>query len=265
MIAARNNVSVIGSGARTILMAHGFGCDQNMWRFLTSSFLDDHRIVLFDYVGSGKSEASAFSVDRYSSLDGYALDVIEVCEALNLRNVLFVGHSVSAMIGLIAAIKEPALFSKLVMVCPSPSFLNDPPGYMGGFERADLEELLALMDKNYIGWANYLAPVVMGAANDGDLVAELSGSFCSTDPLLAKTFARATFFADCRHLLPQTVHPTLILQSEVDSLAPLAVGTYMQAKMPNSQLAVVRAEGHCLHMTHATEIAGLIRNFAVQP
>lgn len=263
-VVSRNNVKVIGSGRRTIMMAHGFGCDQNMWRFLTPLFSSDHRIVLFDYVGSGKSDASSFTIERYRHLDGYALDVIEVCEALDLRDVLFIGHSVSSMIGLIAAIKNPVLFGQLVMVCPSPSFLNDPPDYMGGFEPADLEELLELMDKNYIGWAHHLASAVIGAVNDEALMAELSGSFCSTDPLLAKTFARATFFADCRKFLPETAHPTLILQSENDSLAPLSVGSYMQATMPGSRLEVVQAHGHCLHMTHATEIAGLIRSFSGQ-
>ncbi|WP_376989106.1 alpha/beta fold hydrolase [Bosea sp. R86505] len=263
-IASRNNVKVIGSGHKTIVMAHGFGCDQNMWRFLTPSFTSDYRIVLFDYVGSGRSDANSFKVERYSNLDGYAQDVIEVCEALDLRDVLFIGHSVSAMIGLIAAIRAPALFGQLVMVCPSPSFLNDPPDYMGGFEHEDLEELLALMDRNYIGWAHYLASAVIGTGNDEALIAELSGNFCSTDPLLAKTFARATFFADCRSLLPETSHPTLILQSETDSLAPLSVGSYMQARMPGSRLEVVRASGHCLHMTHAAEIAEIIRGFSDQ-
>jgi sigma-B regulation protein RsbQ len=256
-----NNINVIGSGARTVVMAHGFGCDQNMWRFLTPMFDRDHRIVLYDYTGSGKSDASQFSVEKYSSLDGYAQDLIEVCTSLNLESSLFVGHSVSAMIGLIASLKMPSLFDKLVMVCPSPCFLNVAPDYYGGFDRADLQELLAMMDKNYIGWANYLGPIVMGADNPPELSAELSGSFCSTDPVIAKTFARATFFADCRNLLPKVKHPALILQSREDALASLSIGDYVHANMPASRLEVVTAKGHCLHMTHPDEVAGLIRDF----
>lgn len=242
-------------------MAHGFGCDQNMWRFVTPSLEQDHRIVMFDYTGSGKSSVSRFNVEKYSDLTGYAQDLIDVCTFLNLKDALFIGHSVSAMIGLIASLKVAELFDKLVMICPSPCFLNHPPNYFGGFDRADLEELLAMMDKNYIGWANYLGPMVMGADSPPELSAELSGSFCSTDPVIAKTFARATFFSDCRDLLPQAKHPTLILQSREDALASVSIGEYVHKQMPGSRLEVVSAEGHCLHMTHPEVVAGLIRDF----
>lgn len=256
-----HNINVIGSGPRTAVMAHGFGCDQNMWRFLTPAFEQSHRMVLFDYTGSGKSDASQFSVEKYSSLTGYAQDLIDVCTFLNLENALFVGHSVSAMIGLIASLKVPSLFDKLVMICPSPCFLNLAPDYFGGFDRADLEEMLAMMDKNYIGWANYLGPTVLGTDNPPELSAELSGSFCSTDPVIAKTFARATFFSDCRFLLPKAKHRTLILQSREDALAAPSIGEYVRTHMPASRLEVVTAKGHCLHMTHPVEVAGLIRDF----
>ena len=260
-ILRRNNVSVIGTGPRTLVLAHGFGCDQTMWRLLTPYLQDEFRIVLFDYVGSGKSDPKAFRGKKYSELSGYAEDIIDVCEALELRDAILVGHSVSAMTGLIAAIKTPDLISKLVMVCPSPSFLNDPPHYNGGFERADLEGLIDLMDQNYIGWANNLAPLVTGT--NGDAMAdELVESFCSTDPIFAKTFARATFFSDCRHLLDKAKQPTLILQSTHDALASVSVGEFVHAKMTASQLEIVEANGHCLHMTHPTQIAPSVIRFA---
>lgn len=220
-----------------------------------------YTLVLFDYVGSGQSELSSFSVERYSSLDGYALDIIEILDALEHEKVAFVGHSVSSMIGLIAAIKRPELMSELVMVCPSPCFLNDPPQYEGGFDRADLEELLKLMDKNYIGWAEYLAPIVMGANTSAELIGELSGSFCSTDPLVAKTFANATFLSDHRDLLPQHPIRSLIVQSESDQLASQKVGRYIHDKMPHSDLAVIASEGHCLHMTDPEMTSTVIMDF----
>jgi sigma-B regulation protein RsbQ len=256
----RNNVTVMGSGARTLVMAHGFGCDQNMWRFITPCLDQDYRIVLFDYAGCGKADGRYFDAKKYSTLDGFAQDILDVCGALDLRQVDLVGHSVSTMIGLIASLQQPDRFRTMTMVCPSPSFLN-LPGYQGGFERADLEELLTMMDQNYIGWAHYLSPVVMGMNNGQDMVAELSGSFCSTDPIIAKTFARATFLSDLRHLLPQAKHPSLILQSAVDALASPWVGEYVHRNLPQSTIEVVQAEGHCLHMTHPAIVANLIRNF----
>ena len=262
----RNNVHVIGSGPRTLVMVHGFGCDQNMWRFLTPRLQDDHRIVLFDYAGCGKSDTSCFDIARYQSLDGYAEHLLDVCDALDLRDVHLVTHSVSTMIGLIATLQDPGRFRSMAMVCPSPCLLNVPPDYHGGFDLTDLEELLTMMDQNYFGWARYLGPVVMGLTNGPDLVAELSGSFMNTDPLVAKTFARAAFLSDLRHLLPRARHPALILQSAHDALASQSVGTYIHTHMPGSTLHVVEAAGHCLQMTHPGEVASLIRNFlAHQP
>lgn len=260
-ILKRNNVSVFGSGEQTILLAHGFGCDQNMWRFVPSELATHYRVVLFDYVGSGSSDIPAFDVERYGSLEGYAADIVDICQALELKDVTLVGHSVSSMIGLIAAIKAPEHFVKLVMVCPSPCFLNVPPDYHGGFDHADLEELVNLMDKNYIGWADYLAPLVMGTASSPEMTKELSDSFCSTDPVVAKAFARATFFSDMRHILPKAVHPTLILQSSNDALAAISVGEFVQDAIPDSQLQIVEAEGHCLHMTHPDQVDHRIVNF----
>ena len=262
-ILKRNNVTISGTGDITLLLAHGFGCDQNMWRYLTPLLSDRFRIVLFDYVGSGQSDPKAYDPQKYSRLDGYAQDIIDVCEALELRDVTMVGHSVSAMTGLIASIKAPHLFAQLAMVCPSPSFLNAPPDYFGGFDRADLEELIDLMEKNYIGWANYLAPLVMGMSSGEGLIDELSDSFCSTDPVIAKTFATATFFSDCRPLLPRAQHPTLILQSRQDALAAVTVGEFIRDEIPQAQMQIIEAEGHCLHMTHPAELAPVIADFAM--
>jgi sigma-B regulation protein RsbQ len=256
-----HNINILGSGSRTVIMAHGFGCDQNMWRYLTPILAQDHRLILFDYTGSGKSDASKFRVEKYSNLNGYAQDLIDVCRYLDLENSLFIGHSVSSMIGLIASLQVPKLFDKLVMICPSPCFLNVAPDYFGGFDRDDLEELLAMMDKNYIGLANYLGSIVAGVDNPDEISAELSGSFCSTDPIFAKTFARTTFLSDCRDLLPKAKNPALILQSHEDALAALSIGEYVHSQMPASRLEVVSAKGHCLHMTHPEEVARLICDF----
>lgn len=246
----RNNIKILGSGSQTLVLAHGFGCDQNMWRFLLPSLVENYTVILFDYVGSGRSDLAAFDRDRYATLEGYAQDVVDICEGFDLHEVHFIGHSVSSMIGMLAALKAPERFASLIMVCPSPCFLNIPPDYKGGFDKADLEELIDLMDQNYIGWANYLAPLVMGEIEDTMLVGELADSFCSTDPIMAKTFARATFFSDYRHLLTDLHLPTLILQSETDSLASVEIGQYMHQKIVNSELQLVDTKGHCIHMTH---------------
>ncbi|WP_394227638.1 alpha/beta fold hydrolase [Paracoccus marcusii] len=255
----RNNVTVRGDGEQTLVLAHGFGCDQNMWRAL-EPHLAGFRLVFFDYTGSGRSDLSQFDPVRHSQLEGFAEDLGEICDALDLRNATLVGHSVSGMIGLMAANARPVRFAKLVMVCPSPCFLN-LPDYTGGFERADLEELLALMDHNYIGWATHLAPVVTGEPAGSELSQELSGSFCSTDPFTAKIFAEATFLSDHRSLLGHSTHPVLILQSARDVLAPLTVGDYLRNSLPQAQMEVIDADGHYLHMTHPEIVAQNIRKF----
>ena len=258
----RNNVKVIGKGNKTLFFAHGFGCDQNMWRFLTPGLAKHFTIVLFDYVGSGASDISQYDKKRYSQLEGYADDIIEICQALKLSNAIFVGHSVSSMIGAIAATKKPDLFSKLIMICPSPCFLNFPPEYFGGFEKEDLVELLNLMNKNYIGWANYLAPLVMGTTSSDELIGELTGSFCSTDPVIAKNFAEATFLSDYRSLLKEIKQPSLIFQSENDALAATSVGEFIASEIAHSELKIIAADGHCLHMTHPGAIMTSIIEYA---
>lgn len=260
-VEARNNVTIHGSGDKVIMLAHGFGCDQKMWRHLLPYLDKQYKVILFDYVGCGSSDYSAYNKQRYSTLKGYAQDVLDICEALSLEDVIFVGHSVSSMIGMHAAIQSPHIFSKLAMICPSPCFLNLPPEYEGGFDKEDLEELINLMDKNYVGWANYLAPLVMGQDNDAALTQELETSFCSTDPKYAKPFAKATFFADDRAMLSKLSLPTLIVQSKHDNLASTAVGEYMNQIIPNSQLKIVDAHGHCLHMTNPAIVSSIVREF----
>lgn len=256
----RNNVQVFGAGTQPMLFAHGFGCDQNMWRLVTPAFEDRYRIVLFDYVGSGKSDFSAYDRSRYATLDGYADDVLEICEALDLRDTILVGHSVSSMIGLLAANRAPERFSRIVMVGPSPHYIDDGD-YVGGFSREDIEGLLDLMDKNYIGWANFLAPVIMKNGERPELSRELETSFCSTDPDIARRFAEATFFADNRSDLKHSTIPSLILQCSEDAIAPLAVGHYLAGNLPHSTLRVMKATGHCPHLSHPDETIEAIRDY----
>lgn len=260
-VLARNNVKVAGSGVQPMMFAHGFGCDQNMWRFLTPAFQDRYRVVLFDYVGAGKSELEAYDPERYASLDGYAEDILDICHTLELENVILVGHSVSSMIAVLAANREPELFDRLILIGPSPRYINDGPDYVGGFERADIEGLLEMMDKNYIGWANFLAPAIMKNSERPELGAELTESFCSTDPVIARRFAEATFFADNREDLPRVQVPSLILQCSDDMIAPDSVGEYLHRRIPDSTFRQMAATGHCPHMSHPEETIEAIEDY----
>ena len=262
-VVRRNNVQVFGQGTQPMLFAHGFGCDQNMWRLVSPHFERDYRIVLFDYVGAGKSDVGAWSAARYGSLDGYAQDVLDVVHALDLRDIVYVGHSVSSMVGVLAANREPDRFARLIMVGPSPRYINDAP-YVGGFERQDIEGLLEMMDKNFIGWANFLAPAIMKHADRPGLGEELTASFCSTDPVIARRFAEATFFADNRADLASLRVPSLIMQCSDDMVAPLEVGEYLHRELPQSTLRVMKATGHCPHMSEPEETVSLMREF-LQP
>ncbi len=243
-----------------MLFAHGFGCDQHSWQFMTDAFKDDYKLVLFDYVGAGKSDLSAYSPERYGKLDGYAQDLLEICDELKLKDVLFVGHSVSSMIGLLAAVREPQYFEKLVFVGPSPRYLNDE-GYHGGFERADLEGLFELMDSNYLGWSNTMAPAIMGNPDRPELGQFLTSSFCSTDPEIAREFARVTFFSDNRSDLAKLKTESLILQCSDDIIAPVSIGTYMKENTPMSALVNLEATGHCPHISHPEETTAAIKTF----
>lgn len=262
-IIKRNRVTIKGKGHQAILFAHGFGCDQNMWRYITPAFEDDYKIVLFDYVGCGKSDITAYNPERYSNLSGYAQDVLEVCDALGLEDVIFIGHSVSSMIGLLAAVDNPDIFSCMVFIGPSARYVNDG-GYNGGFSREDLEGLLDVMDSNFIGWANFLAPIVMKNEDRAELTKELEESFCSTDPVITRKFAEVTFFSDNRDDLPNLTLPCLVLQCSDDALAPDEVGLYIHEKIKRSTFEKMKATGHCPHMSHPEETIELIQKFLNQ-
>jgi sigma-B regulation protein RsbQ len=260
-VLSRNNVKVAGRGTQPMLFAHGFGCDQNMWRFVAPAFEEDYRVVMFDYVGSGKSDLGAYDAKRYGSLEGYAQDVLDIVHALDLQDVIFVGHSVSSMIGVLAANREPERFARLVLLVPSARYINEAPGYVGGFERADLEGLLEMMDRNFIGWANFLAPVIMKNPDQPELGAELEASFCSTDPVIARRFAEATFFADNRADARDVKVPALIVQASDDAIAPQSVGEFLHRTMPGSTYRLLDVTGHCPHMSHPEETIGAIREY----
>lgn len=257
-VMARNNVSVSGTGSPTLVFAHGLGFDQRAWRRLLPALSTTHRVVAFDHVGCGDSDRSAYEPGRYATLAGYASDVLEICAELELRGAVFVGHSVSSMIGALAAIAEPTRFARLVMIAPSPRYEDDPPDYTGGFARADVERLLELMDQNFAGWASALADV---ATEQPDLARELRDGLCSLDRRSVRGFARATFNADHRSALPHVLAPTLVIQSADDDIAPVAVGVYTACRLPRGELRVLAARGHLPHLTHASETAALIRAF----
>ena len=259
-IARRNNIRILGRGDTPIVFAHGFGCDQNMWRLVVPAFEDSHRVVLFDHVGAGQSDASAYDRAKYSTLDGYATDVLDISRELQLRDVIFVGHSVSAMIGVLAANREPNRFKGLVLVGPSPRYVDDAD-YVGGFSRQDIEGLLLSLDSNYLGWSSSMAPVIMGNADRPELGQELTNSFCRTDPDIASHFARVTFLSDNRQDLGSVRVPSLILQCSEDVIAPNVVGEYVHRHMANSQLVVMKATGHCPNLSAPDETVRAIKGF----
>jgi sigma-B regulation protein RsbQ len=243
-----------------MLFAHGFGCDQTMWRHVAPAFEADHRVVLFDHVGSGGSDLAAYDPVKYASLGGYADDVVEICRELGLADVVFVGHSVSAMIGVLAAQRAPELFGALVMVGPSPRYVDDG-GYVGGFSRADIVGLLDALDANHLGWSAQLAPVIMGTPERPELTEELTNSFCRTDPDIARQFARVTFLSDNRGDLPSVAVPTLVLQCSADAIAPDAVGRFVHDSVPGSVFVQLRATGHVPHLSAPEETTAAIRSF----
>lgn len=256
----RNNVVVGGTAAKAMIFAHGFGCDQNMWRFVAPAFAGDFTTILYDQVGAGKSDLTAYDTKKYASLDGYSDDLVEIGQALGLRNAVFVGHSVSAMIGALASIKAPDLFESLVMVGPSPRYIDDA-GYKGGFSAQQIEELLSFLADNHMGWSQAMAPVIMGNPQRPELGEELTNSFCRTDPDIAREFARATFMSDNRADLSRVSVRTLIIQCKEDVIASQAVGEYVQAHIPNSELKVINATGHCPNLSAPDEVIAAIRAF----
>jgi sigma-B regulation protein RsbQ len=259
---ARHNINIVGEEhGLTILLAHGFGCDQNLWRLIVDRLKSDFRLVLFDLVGAGSSDPGAWDAATYSSLAGHAADVVGIVDELDLRGVLFVGHSVSAMIGALAVIAEPSRFSKLVLLNPSPCYI-DEDDYRGGFSKTDIDELLESLEQNYLGWSRAMAPVIMGTPDRPDLQNELAETFCRTDPEHARVFAHATFLSDNRADLPRIPVPTLVIECAHDAIAPREVGAYVHAHIPDSQLITLDATGHCPHVSAPDVTASAIAAFA---
>ena len=256
----RNNATVSGNGTQAILFAHGYGCDQNMWRYVAPAFENEYKIILFDHVGAGGSDLTSYAYDKYDKLEGYAEDIIELAKELELHEVIFVGHSVSALIGIIASIQAPGLFKSLILVGPSPSYINDAD-YVGGFTKDQIDELLEALDNNHLGWSTSMAPVIMGNPEREELSEELANSFCKMDPAIAKQFARTTFLSDKREILSEVTTPTLILQCSNDIIAPEAVGQYMNQRIANSELVLMKATGHCPNLSAPEETIAVIKQY----
>ncbi len=259
-IIKKNNINIIGNGTQVLLLVHGYGCDQNMWRFITPAFTQNYKIVLIDLVGSGKSDINAYNFQKYSSIKGYADDIIEICETFDFKDVILVGHSVSAMIAGLATIKKPNLFKKLIMVCPSPRYVNDD-GYVGGFSQADIDGLVGTLNDNYLGWSSAIAPVIIGNPSKPEFADELANSFCKNDPTIAKHFAEVTFTGDNREDLKYIDLPTLIIQCQNDVIAPLQVGDFVHKEIKNSTLVVLKSMGHCPHLTSPEVTIAAIADF----
>lgn len=258
----RFNVKVFGEGEQYMLFAHGFGCDQHMWRYITPAFEKQYKLVLFDYLGHGKSDSAAYQPERYSSLQGYADDVLSICKALSIEDAIFVGHSVSSMIGALAAIKQPEVFDKLIMIGPSPCYINKDE-YHGGFSSEDIESLLNSLESNYLGWSSAMAPVIMGNPDRPQLGEELENSFCRTKPEIARQFAQVTFLSDNRVDLAKLSVPTLVIQCSEDVIAPLEVGHYVANQVKNSTILIIEATGHCPHLSEPDETIAAIKDFLI--
>jgi sigma-B regulation protein RsbQ len=260
-VRTRNDVRVSGvPDGRPMVFAHGYGCDQNMWRFVAPDFEVDHRVVTFDHVGFGNSDLSAYDPAKYNSLRGYADDVVEILRDLDLRDVVFVGHSVSAMIGVLAYLQAPERFGALVMVGPSARYVDDG-AYAGGFSREQIKELLESLDANHLGWSAAMAPVIMGNPDRPELAEELTNSFCRTNPDVARQFARVSFLSDNRTDLPQVTVPTLVLQCSQDVIAPESAGRFVHQQVPGSVFTQLAATGHCPNLSAPEETTAAIRAF----
>jgi sigma-B regulation protein RsbQ len=262
-IEKRNNVQTIGQGPETLVFAHGFGCDQSMWRYLAPGFQDRYKVVLFDLVGGGNSDLSAYDRQKYDSLHGHASDVLEIIEEFAEGPAIFVGHSVSATIGMLACIEAPERLRAQIMVGPSPCYINEGD-YVGGFTRADIDGLLETLESNYLGWSSTMAPAIMGAPDQPELGVELTNSFCRTDPEIAKHFARVTFLSDHRADVAKANAPALILQCSDDLIAPLSVGDYLHRNLPSSTLRIIENVGHCPHLSAPGASASAIEEFLLR-
>ena len=256
----RNNVKIIGEGSQVIMFAHGFGCDQSSWKFVTDAFLENYKVILFDYVGSGHSDMSQYNKQKYATIEGYACDVIDIIEALELTDFIFVGHSVSSMIGMIAALQMPEAFKKLIFIGPSPRYLNDRD-YIGGFNAEDIETIFEQIADDYAGWSKVMSPVVMDSPSKPELADFLQECFESTEPSVALAFAMATFKTDCRDNLKNLRIPSLTLQSSYDIMAPLTAGEFIHKNTPDNFLVVMKATGHFPHISEPEETIREIKEF----
>ncbi len=259
-ILKRNNVKIFGTGSQSILFAHGFGSDQTSWRYVYNAFVENYRVILFDYVGSGNSDQSAYQQGLYSSLRGFAQNVLDICEALNLTDVLFVGHSVSSMIGLLAAVEKPEYFKKLIFIGPSARYLNDGD-YIGGFEKSDLDGLFEMLDNNYLGWSMMMAPAIMGDKNPLEMQEGLTDSFCAADPAISQNFARVTLLSDHRASLPNLKVPSLTIQCMDDVMAPETAGQYVHEHTPDNTYLEINTSGHCPHLSAPKEVIKIIKDY----
>lgn len=259
-ILKRNNVKIFGNGNQTILFAHGFGGDQTAWRYIYKNFTEDYRVILFDYVGSGNSDHSAYKPELYSSLRGFAQDILDICKELNLHDVYYVGHSVSGMIGLLAAIEEPSYFKKMVFIGPSARYLNDGD-YIGGLEQSDLDALFEMLDSNYLGWSKMMAPAIMGEKNSQENQDELTDSFCAADPIISQNFAHVTLLSDTRNKLSKLKVPSLTVQCMDDVMAPESAGQYVSNHIPNNSYLEIDTSGHCPHISAPEEVIKVIKNY----
>jgi sigma-B regulation protein RsbQ len=258
----RNNVRIAGAEhGPVIMLAHGFGCDQNLWRLVEARLASSFQLILFDHVGCGASDPSAWNPERYESLQGYADDILGIVDELDVQDVTFVGHSVAAMMGVLAVSKDPSRFARLVLLTPSPCYI-DHDDYRGGFSRGDIDELLDSLESNYLGWSRSMAPVIMGTPDQPELADELTDSFCRTDPACARVFARTTFLSDNRADLTGVSVPTLVIECARDTLAPREVGAYVQQRIDGSELVTLDATGHCPQLSAPDSTAQAIAAFA---
>jgi sigma-B regulation protein RsbQ len=259
-IAQRNNVKIFGKGSHPIVFAHGYGCDQKMWRFITPAFENDYQIILFDHVGSGNSDQNAYDFEKYNTLKGYANDLNEMCDELQLEKVIFVGHSVSSMIGILAAAERPELFDKLVLIGPSPCYINDYD-YFGGFTKQDIDELIDTLESNYLGWSSFITPVIIGNPEMPEYSEELREGFCNMDPEIAKHFAKVTFLGDNRVDLSRVSTSSLIIQCHPDIIAPVQVGEFVHKELTESEYVLLNTSGHCPHLTAPDQVISSIKSY----
>ena len=253
----RNNVKVFGKGDQALLFSHGFGCDQNMWRFITANFVTDYQIIVFDHVGAGHSDLLAYDRVKYDSLSGYANDLLDICQELNLTHATLIGHSVGAMIGILSAIRQPEHFHKLILIGPSPCYLQQEQ-YYSSFTYKDVEEMLNYMETDYVNWSVTFAEFIMGSTPYPSLIEEMANSFCNTNPEIAKHFARVSFLSDHRSDLTHVKTKTYILQCSDDMIAPEEVGQFMNQKIEGSTLIHLQATGHCPNLSAPLETNAII-------